>query len=86
MTQDLDPRELIKQRYYPLEGAIAPLAELIRINPQLIEEIISLAMVMGIHTGQQRVQADRRAEVFGLVKEDLHRATRQIWDREDLTR
>ena len=49
-----DPRELIKQQYYPLEGAIAPLAELLRINPRMADEIICLAMVMGIHAEERR--------------------------------
>ena len=67
---DLDPRALIKRRYAQLEGLINPLAELVRVNPMLIEEVIYLALVMGIHAEEDRVN---RVRAFELVKEDLHR-------------
>jgi hypothetical protein len=54
MTQpDVDPRELLKS-YYPLEGAVAPLAELLRVEPRLAEDVVALAMVMGIHAAERR--------------------------------
>lgn len=67
-----DPRDLIR-RYYPLEGAIAPLVELVKVQPAIAEQVIALAMVMGIHAEARRA-AD--APVFQAVKDDLQKSLR----------
>ena len=48
----LTPHELIR-RYYPLEGCVAPLAEIIRTQPAVAEAVIELAMVLGIHAQER---------------------------------
>ncbi len=53
MSEDQDPRELIR-RYYPLEGAITPLVEIARVQPSVLEQVIALAMVLGIHAAEQQ--------------------------------
>jgi hypothetical protein len=53
MTDTKSPRELITS-FYPLEGAVGPLVELARINPQILQEVIELAMVLGIYAEQRR--------------------------------
>lgn len=62
-----DPRSLIRQ-YPPLGDAIGALRTLAEINPGLLDDILALAMVMGIHAG---VAKYRRDEVLGLVRADM---------------
>lgn len=57
---DLLPRDLLRQ-YPPLEEALRSLADLMYVNRSrwVAEEIVALAMVMGIHAaeaGRQRLR------------------------------
>lgn len=63
MPDDFAPRELIRQRY-ALEGNIAPLAELLKLNPYLADEIIVLAMVLGIHAEERRAFDQKAADMM----------------------
>lgn len=59
---DLDPRQLILREYSMLEGAVEPLAQLLKVNPQLAGEIIRLAMVLGIRAEEHHEANARRIE------------------------
>lgn len=68
---DLDPRQLILQHYGSLEGAVSPLAQLMKVNPRLAEEIIRFAMVCGIHAEQTRVALDAQREMLLKIKSGM---------------
>lgn len=53
------PHELLRA-YYPLQGAVAPLAEILRVHPTVAEAVIELAMVMGIHAAERVFGDDQR--------------------------
>lgn len=54
---EMTPHDLLKE-YYPLEGVVAPLAQLIKTNPMLIEGILELAMATAIHAAWRRLEED----------------------------
>lgn len=64
---DLDPRQLILREYSMLEGAVEPLAQLLKVNPQLAGEIIRLAMVLGIRAEEHHEADVRRQEVAARI-------------------
>jgi hypothetical protein len=45
------PHELIRQ-YGRLSDAVAPLAQLATLSPRMLDEVIELAMAMGIHAAE----------------------------------
>jgi hypothetical protein len=76
---DRTPIELIRI-YGTLKESARPLADLVRVNPGLAEEIIALAMVMGIHAGEKEAERQR---VFSLVENDLRRGIRTMFGGSD---
>lgn len=68
-SDDPDPRALIRQ-YPPLGDAIGALRTLAEVNPGLLDDILALAMVMGIHAAETKRRHDR---LVGQLREDMER-------------
>lgn len=67
----LEPKELLLQYPSGLRGSINALAELVKVNPWLAEEVIALAMVMGIYGAERKIVRD---QTLGMVQGDLKKA------------
>lgn len=68
----LTPGSLIRQ-YPPLGDAIGPLRTLAEVNPGLLDDILALAMVMGIHAAESKQRHDRLVQQ---LSEDMDRGLR----------
>lgn len=53
MKDDATPRDFLR-RFGPLREAVSPLADLARLQPEMLTEIIELAMVMGVHAQERK--------------------------------
>ena len=73
--EELTPADLIRS-YGVLRGAVTPLAVLAKTSPRLLEDIITLAMAMGIHAAECKREQDRKIE---LVTGLMDRATESLW-------
>ena len=62
MTDELTPHELIRDSYPLAARSISPLVELAKVNPSFIEEIIELAIVIGINSAHARIERDKLHE------------------------
>ena len=62
-----DPKELIRI-HYPLQGVVAPLTELIKVNPAMTEQLVEFALVCGIRAAYQ-LQADHeRTDLVEMIR------------------
>jgi hypothetical protein len=58
--KEFTPLELIKDSYPTAARSISSLVELATVNRHLIEEIIALAMLIGINSAHKRIEWDRK--------------------------
>lgn len=70
----VDPAELIRS-YGVLREAVTPLATLAKVSPTMLEEVIRLAMAMGIHAAERRAKQE---EKIALVQGLMERATETL--------
>lgn len=73
MSEDVS---LLIYRYGALHDAITPLATLATVSPSLLEEVIGLAMAMGIRAAERKVELDAK---LALVEQDLERGKASFW-------
>jgi hypothetical protein len=73
VTEDTpSPSDLIR-RYGALYEAVAPLATLARVSPGMLEDVIALAMAMGIYAGERKAEENRKIKlVEGLMERKLN--------------
>jgi hypothetical protein len=62
--EDQTPHELIYNKYPLAARSISSLSDLAKINPHLIEQILELAIVIGIHSCLQRIELDKSKELI----------------------
>lgn len=75
MTDSMDPAELIR-RYGVLQEAVTPLATLAKVSPSMLEDVIRLAMAMGIHAAELKRQEDAK---FAIAESAVAAATSAFW-------
>ena len=66
-----NPHELINDSYPIAARCISSLVEITKSNPNLIQEIIELSIVIGINAAMSRIEWDRKRDIVELIKEDL---------------
>lgn len=66
-------RDLLKNSYPYAAQTVSPLVNLVKVNPNLTEEIIELAIVIGINAAHWRIETDKKQTE--LIKE----ITRKDW-------
>lgn len=64
---EMTPADLIRS-YGSLREAVTPLAVLATTSPWLLEEVITLAMAMGIYAGEQKRLMDEKCR---LIEQDM---------------
>jgi hypothetical protein len=82
MTQtenDTTPSELMKLSYPTASACISPLAELARVSPSLLEEVLALAMMIGIRAAEIKIERDKL--FFNLDKLKTSFSSPFTWDR-----
>lgn len=61
---DLTPHELIKDCYPIAAQCISSLIEIAKVNPNLLQEVIELAIVIGINQAHHRIEWDKKRETI----------------------
>ena len=68
---ELTPHELIQDCYPIARACISPLVEIAKVNKELLEEVIELAIIIGINSAHNRIEWDKRREVITKVQESI---------------
>lgn len=68
---DLTPHELIQDAYPIAAHCISALVEIARVNPNLLQEVIELAIVIGINSAHHRIEWDKKRDTVISLHEAL---------------
>ena len=66
-----NPHELINDSYPIAARCISSLVEIAKSNPNLIQETIELAIVIGINAAMSRIEWDKKRDIAEIIKKDL---------------
>ena len=78
MIDERTPYELIHDCYPLAAASISPLAELAKINLNLIQDILALAMMIAISSAMQRVERDKKTNLIAEISQ-----LSPIWHRSE---
>lgn len=67
---ELTPHELIQDCYPVARACISPLKEIVKVNPELAEEVIELAIVIGINSAWKRADWDVKRNFIAGIKSE----------------
>lgn len=62
--KDLTPHELLHDSYPIAARTISSLAEIVKTNPYLVEQVIELAIVIGINSAHARIEWDKKRDIL----------------------
>lgn len=68
---DITPHELLKSTYPIAARCVSSLVELCKVNPSVVEEVIELAIMIGINAAHNRLETDKHNEVVTTIREKL---------------
>lgn len=82
-TDDPTPATLVRD-YYPLQGSVDSLVDLLRTNgPTIYRAVVELAMGLGIQAARNKYRLDevdmRRADVVAKTEALMHDAITGLW-------
>lgn len=63
---EIIPHDLIKIYYLDAKDSVSPLVNLIKVNPQLTQDVVELAIVIGIKAAMRRIADDEGDIVLNL--------------------
>lgn len=68
MSYDSTPHQLIEEIFPAAKHCISPLVELVRVNPNLAQEVIELAVMIGVNQAMTRIHWDKMDEALSKIK------------------
>lgn len=68
MTFDSTPHQLIEEIFPGAKHCVSPLAEIVRVNPNLAAEVIELAIMIGVNQAMTRIHWDKMSEALSKIK------------------
>ena len=68
---ELTPHELINECYPIACACVGPLKEIVKVNPELAEEVIELAIVIGINQAMKRIDWDNKKIILEKINVDI---------------
>lgn len=66
---DLAPHELIQDSYPIAARSISSLVEIAKVNPNLLQEVIELAIVIGINSAMSRINWESKIDGINKIRD-----------------